>query len=187
MIHIEPIADAEFLEANVESGRIKAFRFSGSLSLNAFEQLTCLVDFERETPKALVVDLSSVHSLHETALEGMIALHKLLDAKGSRLLLCGVNHQPVSLLKRGGLEARIGATSFARDLQDCLRQASSIVNAPGLFDGKAAKSRWRRRSHQPDSSVSPSTEGNPAMSADPARGELSGATQRSDLSHGMGD
>ena len=187
MIRIEPIADGELLAAHVESSRIKAYRMFGSLSLNAFEQLMCLIDSEREAPKVLVVDLTSVHSLHETAFEGMIALHKLLGARGSRLLLCGVNHQPVSLMKRGGLEARIGATSFARDLQDCLRQATSIVNAPAILEGTAAKSGWRRRTRKQNASASHSTGSTPAVSADPARGTLLGATQRSDLSPRMGD
>ena len=186
-IRIEPVADGELLAAHVESSRVKAYRLFGSLSLDAFEQLMCLVDFEREAPRVLVVDLTSVHSLHETAFEGMIALHKLVEAKGGRLLLCGVNHQPVSLMKRGGLEARIGPTSFPRDLQDCLTQATSIVNAPVMLEGTTAKSGWRHRIHNQNARVSHSTGSSPAMSADAARGELSGATQRSDLSHGMGD
>ena len=80
--------------------------------------------------EALVVDLKNVIYIDSSGADSLIELVRICHQKRVRLLLCGLNHQPLDIARRSGLLVLIPETDLCSDLASGLKMAASGVESP---------------------------------------------------------
>jgi sulfate permease, SulP family len=99
----------------------EAYRISGSLFFATVNKLDDLLDPKRERPPLTVLDLSNLLNLDTTGVEALRMLHSLVRKRDGRLILCGLQQQPASLIERSGFAAQLGSKNILATL-DAVRQ-----------------------------------------------------------------
>ena len=97
---IEPVTDASLQEdLSVPPGTV-AYRIFGSLFFGAVGKLEALIesDDSETAPKVMILDLHKVINVDTTGLDTLDVLRKTLARRGTTLVLCDVNRQPLSLM-----------------------------------------------------------------------------------------
>ena len=117
------------LGANARAGdasvsRVAAWRVFGSLFFGAVNKLEVLLDPQEGHPEVVILDMSKLVQLDTTGLEGLETLHDKLKKRQSQLIVCGLNEQPASLLRRSGFAERIGLDCICTDLDEAILRSS---------------------------------------------------------------
>mgnify|MGYP002133802168 CR=1 FL=1 len=87
-------------------GRISAYRFYGALFFGAVKLVEAIED---DLPqKTVVLDLKNIIYIDSSGADALMALAHVCQKRHVRLLICGLNHQPMDIAKRTGLLALIG-------------------------------------------------------------------------------
>lgn len=128
LTRVEPVPEVEAMLAPHLGRSIEAYRIFGSLFFGAAMKLERLMDSSRPLPKILILDMSNVLNIDTTGLEALENLHEFLKKQDSRLMLAGLQAQPLSILKRSGLAAQIGEHLVCPDLKTCLSKAEALVS-----------------------------------------------------------
>ena len=71
-------------------------------------------------------------NLDTTGLEGLESLCKNLHRKGCALLLCTLNPQPESLIRRSGFAEEVGINNLCADMYAALARAKVLL--PSFMD-----------------------------------------------------
>ncbi|WP_374340279.1 SulP family inorganic anion transporter [Methyloversatilis sp.] len=106
--------------------RILAWRLSGSLFFGAANKLENLLLMQDGHPDAVILDLEKVISIDTTGLDILQTLQRNLARRGATLILCDLNEQPASLIRRSGFAARLGEDNIAGNLTDALLRAQAV-------------------------------------------------------------
>jgi len=77
-------------------------------------------------PDAVILDLEKVISIDTTGLDILQTLQRNLARRGATLILCDLNDQPASLIRRSGFAARLGENNIAGNLTDALLRAQAV-------------------------------------------------------------
>ncbi len=123
LTRIEPVKDLDKQGEGVAHHGIEAHRIIGSLFFGAVGKLEYLLDPKRKPASFLILETSQMLSLDTTGVEALQNLHALLDQNHSKLILCGLQAQPASLILRSGFARRIGDTNIVASLADALMLA----------------------------------------------------------------
>ena len=99
---------------------VEGWRLFGSLFFGSVNRLEPLLDPERPVSDITVLDLHQLINLDTTGLDALQSLHRMLDKRGKRLVIVGVNTQPLSLMERSGFAATLGVHSFFETLDAAL-------------------------------------------------------------------
>jgi SulP family sulfate permease len=73
----------------------------------------------------VVLDLHRLVLMDTSGLSALEQLHRSLVRKGMRLVLCRVNEQPWSLMKRAGFDRELGQSNVTADLGAALASAAT--------------------------------------------------------------
>ena len=111
--------------------RVAAWQLFGSLFFGAVNKLEELLDPREGHPEVVILDMSRLIQLDTTGLEGLENLLDKLRKRGCRLLVCGLNAQPGSLMHRSGFIAHLGEANVSADLTEALARAHLLL--PNLF------------------------------------------------------
>ncbi|MEK7884372.1 SulP family inorganic anion transporter [Methyloversatilis sp. NSM2] len=106
--------------------RILAYRLTGSLFFGAANKLENLLLMQDGHPDAVILDLEKVISIDTTGLDILQSLQRNLARRGATLILCDLNDQPASLIRRSGFAARLGEDNIAGNLTDALLRAQAV-------------------------------------------------------------
>ena len=93
-----------------------AFELFGSLFFGAVGKIEALPAQVPQGTRALVLEMHRLISMDTSGLEAMEQLHRVLQRRGIALVLANVNEQPLSLMRRSGFEAHIGADAIVPNL-----------------------------------------------------------------------
>jgi sulfate permease, SulP family len=104
---------------------IGAYRLFGSLFFGSVTKLEYLLDPQRPLPDVVILEMHQVINLDTTGLDALESLHTLTQRRGGRLILAGLNEQPLSLVSRSHFNDALGAQNLAPDLQAALQLAKS--------------------------------------------------------------
>ncbi len=113
--------------------RVAAWQLFGSLFFGAVNKLEELLDPAAGHPEIVILDMTRLIQLDTTGLEGLESLRDKLAKRRCRLLLCGLNSQPGSLLYRSGFVDDLGDDNVCPDLTHALQRAHSLL--PDLMGG----------------------------------------------------
>jgi SulP family sulfate permease len=67
-------------------------------------------------------------NLDTTGPDALETIHRTLQKSGSQLILCGPNHQPLSLMKRTGFLDRLGAQNCLENLSDAVAHGERLTS-----------------------------------------------------------
>jgi SulP family sulfate permease len=88
---------------------VRVFELFGSLFFGAVGKVEALPAQVPAGTRAVVLEMHRLISLDTSGLEALVQLHRTLKRQGTALVLANVNPQPLSLIRRGGFEAELGA------------------------------------------------------------------------------
>ena len=94
-----------------------AFELFGPLFFGAVGKIEALGPQVPEGTRALVLEMHRLISMDTSGLEAMEQLHRVLQRRGIALVLANVNEQPLSLMRRSGFEAHIGADAIVPNVE----------------------------------------------------------------------
>ena len=108
-----------------QDGRIGAYRFYGALFFGAVKLVEAIED--QLPQKAVVLDLKNLIYIDSSGADALVSLAHVCQKRQVRLIICGLNHQPLDIAQRTGLEALVGK-DFKADWASGLETALSSVN-----------------------------------------------------------
>ena len=108
-----------------QKGRISAYRFYGALFFGAVKLVEAIED---DLPqKAVVLDLKNIIYIDSSGADALVSLAQVCHKRQIRLIICGLNHQPLDIAQRTGIQALVG-NDFKPDWASGLETALSSVN-----------------------------------------------------------
>ena len=128
LFRIEPLALPEPLPG------VQVMQAYGALFFGAVGKLEALPEQMAPGTRVLVLEMHRLVSLDSTGVDTLKQLARTLRRRGIALVLADPNEQPLSLLKRGGLEEILGAECIVATLGEALGLARRTVEgrpAPG--------------------------------------------------------
>ena len=103
---IEELKDIDAPLLANQQGQVRAFRFYGALFFGAVKMVEAIED---ELPqKAVVLDLKNLIYIDSSGADALLALAQVCQKKHVKLIICGLNHQPMDIAKRTGLLNLVG-------------------------------------------------------------------------------
>ena len=101
---------------------VAAFELFGSLFFGAVGKIEALPAQLPEGTRALVLEMHRLISMDTSGLEALQQLHRTLKRRDVGLVLANVNDQPLSLIRRSGFEAVIGADAIVPNVGEAVEQ-----------------------------------------------------------------
>jgi len=96
---------------------VQAFELFGSLFFGAVGQLEELPARVAPDTRAVVLEMHRLISMDTSGLDALRQLHRVLQRRSVALVLANVNEQPLSLIRRSGFEAVLGAENIVPNLE----------------------------------------------------------------------
>jgi SulP family sulfate permease len=115
---VEPVALAR--DRLHDGRRVAAWSVFGSLFFGSVTKLEALLDPALPAADLVILDLHQLINIDTTGLDALEALHEHLERRGARLVLVAPNAQPLSLLERSGLLARLGDGAVQASVEQAL-------------------------------------------------------------------
>ena len=113
-----------------QEGRIAAFRLYGAIFFGAVKLVE---QMEQQRPaNALVVDLKNVIYVDSSGADSLADLVRTCRKNQVRLVLCGLNHQPLDIARRSGLLQMFAPADLQPDLASGIRSALPTPSDAGV-------------------------------------------------------
>jgi len=106
---------------------VTAYSLFGSLFFGAVGKMEALTLPGHIPEKAMILKLNQLINLDTTGLDALETVHKTLQKHGCALILCGANHQPLSLMTRTGFLDRLGTDNCVEDLAHAVERANALA------------------------------------------------------------
>ncbi|HEX2530225.1 MAG TPA: SulP family inorganic anion transporter [Burkholderiaceae bacterium] len=116
---------------------VAAYSIFGSLFFGAVSKMENLIGPKTMPTKAMILELHQLINLDTTGLDALETMHRTLAKAGSHLILCGPNHQPLSLMKRTGFIDRLGSGNCVESLPEAIARARQLADQ-SIGSGPAA-------------------------------------------------
>ena len=107
--------------------RVVAYSVYGSLFFGAIHKLEALLDPAENHPEVVILEMQHLLSMDTTGMEGLESLCKNLHKRGCALILCNLNTQPESLIRRSGFGDEVGPNNLCSDLYSALARARQLL------------------------------------------------------------
>ena len=117
---------ASALPIHPEPG-ITAYSIFGSLFFGAVGKTEFLTLPGSIPEKVMILKMTQLINVDTTGLEALETVHKTLQKNGCQLILCGPNHQPLSLMTRTGFIDRLGRENCIDDLAHAVTRANMLA------------------------------------------------------------
>ncbi len=109
---------------------VNAYRLHGALFFGAIQLVEAM---EAQLPdRALVLDLKNVIYVDSTGVDALINLIHACEQNNTRLIICGLQHQPLDMARRSGLLTLIPPENRYPDLVSGLTAASASVTTSAI-------------------------------------------------------
>jgi len=110
LTRIDPVPDSEMPVPPAPG--VAVYAVFGSLFFGAVGKLERLADPRVLSHRVLILELHRLINLDTTGLDALENLHRTLEKRGCKLILCGANAQPLSLMRRTGFIDRLGEDNY---------------------------------------------------------------------------
>lgn len=98
----------------------RVYRLYGSLFFGAVGKVEALADELAESIRTVVLEMHQLVSIDNSGLDALLQLHRALERRSTRLVLCALNEQPLNLLGQSGFDAVLGDANLLPDLASAL-------------------------------------------------------------------
>ena len=99
---------------------VQVFELYGSLFFGAVGRIESLPSLIAIDTRAVVLEMHRLVLIDTSGIDALQQLHRNLQRREIGLVLANVNEQPLSLIRRSGLEAIIGDDHIVRDVDDAM-------------------------------------------------------------------
>jgi len=121
LFRIEPLIEPG-VQLDADPGT-RVYRLYGSLFFGAVGKLELLADELEQSIRTVVLEMHQLVSMDSSGLDALLQLHRALERRSTRLVLCALNEQPLQLLRQSGFDAVIGDANILPDLPSALQSA----------------------------------------------------------------
>jgi sulfate permease, SulP family len=104
---------------------VAVFDLYGSLFFGAVGKIEALPDALPAGTRAVVLDMQRLVLMDSSGLDALEQMHRTLKRQGTALVLANVNEQPLSLMRRAGFEATLGAEHIVPTVSAALDEATA--------------------------------------------------------------
>ena len=98
---VEKLKDTDSPYLLNQDGQVRVYRFYGALFFGAVKMVEAIED--NLPQKAVVLDLKNLIYIDSSGADALVALAQICQKKHVRLMVCGLNHQPLDIATRTGL------------------------------------------------------------------------------------
>jgi sulfate permease, SulP family len=130
LTRVEPLEAHELAGHGVQDQDIEVHRIVGSLFFGAIGKLEYLLDPKRVWPKHLILETSQMLNLDTTGLEALQHLNTLASLHHAKIIVCGLQAQPASLIKRSGFSKTLGEANIVGSLSEAIQLARPLDGTP---------------------------------------------------------
>jgi SulP family sulfate permease len=123
----EPVSAADHPALQNLSGKVDCYRMYGALFFGAVKLVEDLLD--RLPTRVLVLDLKNLIYVDSSGADTLSDLARACTKNQVRLLVCGLDHQPLDIARRSGLVAQLGSEQIFPDLTSGIAAAALSVAA----------------------------------------------------------
>ena len=109
---------------------VTVFELFGSLFFGAVGKIEALPAQLPAGTRAVVLEMHLLISMDTSGLEALEQLHRVLKRRDIGLVLANVNEQPLSLIRRSGFEAVIGADAIVPNVAEAVGQFGTPQHGP---------------------------------------------------------
>jgi SulP family sulfate permease len=120
---VEEIVLPPDVALRADGKKVGAYALFGSLFFGSVTKLEQLLDPQRILPDVLILEMHQVINLDTTGLEALESLLSLAKRRGGRLMLAGLNAQPLSLIQRSHFADALGLENIVESLGVALERA----------------------------------------------------------------
>ena len=114
--------------ATLPDGRsVGVWQAYGSIFFGSISKLEAITATPQPLPDIVVLDLHRVITMDTTGLDALQTLHNHILEHGHRLVVCGANRQPTSLMNRAGFLEELGEGNCFESLEQVYE---ALVNQP---------------------------------------------------------
>ena len=114
--------------ATLPGGRsVGVWQAYGSIFFGSISKLEAITATPQPLPDIVVLDLHRVITMDTTGLDALQTLHNHILEHGHRLIVCGANRQPTSLMNRAGFLEELGEGNCFESLEQVYE---ALVNQP---------------------------------------------------------
>ncbi|HKW85119.1 MAG TPA: SulP family inorganic anion transporter [Burkholderiaceae bacterium] len=117
LFRIEPLVQ---VDAGLDT---RVYRLYGSLFFGAVGKVESLADELAESIRTVVLEMHQLVSIDNSGLDALLQLHRALERRSTRLILCALNEQPLNVLRQSGFDAVLGDANLLPDLPNALASA----------------------------------------------------------------
>jgi sulfate permease, SulP family len=103
---------------------VHVFELFGSLFFGAVGKIEALPALLPAGTRAVVLEMHRLISMDTSGLDALTQLHRTLKRQQIALVLANVNEQPLSLIRRAGFDAVLGADAIVPTVAEALRPQS---------------------------------------------------------------
>jgi SulP family sulfate permease len=108
---------------------VMVFELFGSLFFGAVGKIEALPAQLPAGTRAVVLEMHRLISMDTSGLEALQQLHRTLKRREIGLVLANVNEQPLSLIRRSGFEAVVGADAIVPNVAEAMDQFAARADA----------------------------------------------------------
>ena len=98
---VEKLKDTDSPSLLSQDGQVRVYRFYGALFFGAVKMVEAIED--NLPQKAVVLDLKNLIYIDSSGADALVALAQICQKNHVRLMVCGLNHQPLDIATRTGL------------------------------------------------------------------------------------
>ncbi len=120
---VEEIVLPAHVARHADGHTVAAYAIFGSLFFGSVSKLEQLLDPQQQLPDILILEMHQVINLDTTGLDALESLHKRLQKRSGRLILAGLNEQPLSLIGRSRFAEALGRDNLPESLDAALQKS----------------------------------------------------------------
>lgn len=122
--------EAHMVTENHDCPQIGIYNIEGPLFFGAAYRFDhTMPAFGADQPKVVLLRMGKVPLMDTTGEANLAALVKQLQADGGRLMISGIQSQPLDLLKKTGLYDKVGAAQFYEHTGEAIKEALGSVDS----------------------------------------------------------
>lgn len=80
-----------------------------------------------ESTKVVIIRMHNIPSLDVSAVRAISSLYNLCESKGATLILCHVNDQPMSVIRKSGLYDKICEKNICNNIEFAIARANEVI------------------------------------------------------------
>lgn len=106
---------------------VLVYRIFGPFLFGAAEKMQDALEELSEKPKVIILRMHLVSAMDMTALNALVNIVERMRKQGTIVVISGIHHQPLSLLRKAGSLKLIGMENFCGHYDEALERAKALL------------------------------------------------------------